>query len=150
MLKKLNYTPEFTPEIKHDWFEGLGWSAQLVEGWETEPLFRDLNTWFLISRIAILRMEPFQFYHWHVDQDRKVAINRLLDGFDSMCLFGEAKNEHNMYFSQAHYAPNTYYIFNTSIPHCVINFSRPRFLLSVEFEDATWSDIDSWAEAYGI
>jgi len=31
------------------------------------------------------------------------------------------------------YEPETYYVFNTQVPHMVLNTTKPRYLFSVEF-----------------
>ena len=38
-------------------------------------------------------------------------------------------------FIELKYRPQTYYIFNTQVAHTVYNFKRPRYLLSVDFEE---------------
>lgn len=84
---------------------------------------------------GILRMEPYHQYDWHIDTRRGVGINMLLnpdDGFSS-CMFTETPERLVKNIYPIKYNPKTYYIFNTQQPHCVINFSKPRYLFSIEF-----------------
>jgi hypothetical protein len=36
-------------------------------------------------------------------------------------------------FNELQYQPDTYYVFNTQVNHMVLNFERPRLLLTIEF-----------------
>lgn len=92
---------------------------------------------------AVLKMEPFTVYGWHVDDDRVCGINLLLSGWDSCCLF------HRQHISdlvnsvtELVYQPGTYYAFNTDIPHTIFNRGVPRHLLSVQFcEPVTYAEL---------
>jgi hypothetical protein len=50
-----------------------------------------------------------------------------------MCLFAPEGEQLVMPVVELTYLPNTYYVFNTKIPHTVINLSRPRYTFSLEF-----------------
>lgn len=83
---------------------------------------------------GVLRMPPNTCYNWHVDSDRRCGVNMLLsDDNQSRCLFVDG--EPNMVFAtqELKYQPNTYYAFNTQIPHMVLNTTQPRYLFSLEF-----------------
>jgi hypothetical protein len=83
---------------------------------------------------GVLRMEPNTCYNWHVDTDRKVGLNMLLsDDGDSRCLFLDGEPGVVFKTQELTYAPDTYYAFNTQVPHMVLNTTRPRYLFSVEF-----------------
>jgi hypothetical protein len=83
---------------------------------------------------GILRMEPNTCYNWHVDTDRKVGLNMLLsDDGDSRCLFLDGEPGVVFKTQELSYQPDTYYVFNTQVPHMVLNTTRPRYLFSVEF-----------------
>jgi hypothetical protein len=83
---------------------------------------------------GILRMEPNTCYNWHVDTDRKVGLNMLLsDDGDSRCLFLDGEPGVVFKTQELSYQPDTYYVFNTQVPHMVLNTTRPRYLFSLEF-----------------
>ena len=83
---------------------------------------------------GILRMEPNTCYNWHVDTDRKVGLNMLLsDDGKSRCLFLDGEAGVVFKTQELQYEPDTYYVFNTQVPHTVYNFETTRYLLSIEF-----------------
>ena len=84
--------------------------------------------------VGVLKMEPNTCYNWHVDTDRKVGLNMMLsDDGNSRCLFLDGEPGVVFKTRELKYAPDTYYAFNTQVPHMVLNTTRPRYLLSVEF-----------------
>lgn len=82
---------------------------------------------------VIFKMNPFEFYRFHTDDRRKCAVNMLLSGFDSHCYFGEGKNQDNLFtnIEELVYENNTFYLFNTLVPHAIMNLSEPRYLFSL-------------------
>jgi len=82
---------------------------------------------------GILKMEPNTCYNWHVDTDRKVGLNMLLMDQDSQCLFLDGEPGVVVKTKELEYKPDTYYAFNTQIPHMVINTIGPRYLFSLQF-----------------
>lgn len=87
-------------------------------------------------KACILRMPENTCYQWHVDAVRQVGINMLLeDAGGSHCVFAEDFSEQVFPITELKYQPNTYYVFNTQKPHMVTNFSKPRHLFSVKFEE---------------
>lgn len=83
---------------------------------------------------GVLRMEPNTCYNWHVDTDRKVGLNMLLsDDGNSRCLFLDGEPGVVFKTQELKYEPDTYYAFNTQVPHMVLNTTKPRYLFSVEF-----------------
>lgn len=98
-----------------------------------DPLFQKLAEKHDFQA-GVLRLPPSTCYNWHVDTDRGVSINMLLeDDGQSRCLFLDGKAGVSFKFIELKYQPNTYYAFNTKIPHTVLNFSTTRYLFSVEF-----------------
>jgi len=102
---------------------------------------------------GVLRMEPNTCYNWHVDTDRKVGLNMLLsDDGDSRCLF--LNDEPGVVFKtqELKYAPDTYYAFNTQVPHMVLNTAKPRYLFSLEFleEDRGLTFVELCEDIKGI
>ena len=83
---------------------------------------------------GILRMNPNTCYNWHVDTDRKVGLNMLLsDDGNSRCMFLSGKPGFVFDVEELKYEPGSYYVFNTQIPHMVLNTTQPRYLFSLEF-----------------
>ena len=124
------------------WVPIIGWEGTQVAMSQVllDPTLKEIHREFPIARAGILKMDPYQVYHWHKDETRGVSINMLLCANDSSnCLFGVPKNYDNMYFTELKYRPNTMYLFNTQVLHTVINHGAPRYLLSIEFED----DVDN-------
>jgi hypothetical protein len=132
-----------------------------VIGWEVirfplivalqEPSIQKINTKFPIAKTAILKSQPYQNYTWHTDTHRGVSINLLIStDVQSYCMFGKPKDESSFYFTELDYKENTFYLFNTQYLHQVINFTEPRYLFTIEFEqdksDLLYSDIYNWCK----
>ena len=85
---------------------------------------------------GILRVEPNTCYNWHVDSERKSALNMLLyDDGNSRCIFAPYGFGIVMPTVELKYRPNTFYAFNTQVVHMVCNTTEPRYLFSIEFLD---------------
>ena len=82
---------------------------------------------------GIIRMNKFEQYDWHVDTRRGVGINMLLSHGKSFVYFTETPNELVKSVYPHKYQDDTYYLFNTQVPHCVINLDQPRYLFTIEF-----------------
>lgn len=99
----------------------------------SDPLFEVLATKYKFHA-GVLRMDPYTCYNWHTDTNRQVTINmHLKDNGDSQCIFLDGEPRVTSKFKELKYEPNTYYIFNTTIPHMVVNNSGYRYILSIEF-----------------
>jgi hypothetical protein len=114
---------------------------------------------FLMSRYnfigGITRMPANTCYNWHTDTDRRVGLNMLLeDGGDSRCLFTNSVEDVVFPFLELDYLPKTYYAFNTQAPHSVYNFTKPRYLFTLEFFDKdrelTFADLCSVIRACSL
>ena len=100
---------------------------------DTDPFLRKLNE-IRSFRSGILRVEQNTVYNWHVDSERKSALNMLLyDDGNSRCIFAPYGFGIVMPVVELKYRPNTFYAFNTQIVHMVCNTSEPRYLFSIEF-----------------
>jgi hypothetical protein len=84
--------------------------------------------------VGIICLAPYVCYDWHVDTRRGVGLNMLLTpDVRSSCLF--AKGEGVQFgVEELVYEPNMFYLFNTQNKHMVLNYDKPRYLLTVEFE----------------
>lgn len=85
------------------------------------------------QRLAIYRFKPNTCYKWHIDHvGRNCCINMLIDGYDSLTLFGSpAPNGQFTNITKLVYEPNKYVLLNVHKFHTVINFSENRYLLSI-------------------
>lgn len=84
------------------------------------------------NRLSVFRSEPNTSYQWHHDSTREAALNLLIDGFDSFCLFGQPAPK-NFYINLAklQHKPCTYYLMNTTKFHSVYVFNQKRYLVSI-------------------
>lgn len=94
------------------------------------PFLEQLNIRHKIYKAGILSLHPNFYYRLHTDFGRGVAINMLLSGEDSHCLFVDDTD-----FVELKYNKNKLYLFNTQKPHTVINFSQQRLMFSVTFAE---------------
>ena len=103
---------------------------------------------------GVIRMEPFQQYDWHVDTRRGVGINMPLEQSNSIVFFADPSNVGALVkpiFPIA-YEPNRYHVFNTQVPHNIINLNSPRHLFTIEFEkdkdSLTYNDMVDLVKEY--
>jgi hypothetical protein len=120
-----------------------------------EPLLQKINSVFPIAKSAILKSQPYQNYGWHTDRVRGVSINLLIStDIHSHCMFGTLRDQSSLYFTELKYKENTFYLFNTQCLHQVINFSEPRYLLTIEFvqdkNSLQYSNIYNWCTAENL
>ena len=126
------------------WMDYYNFKALEVKSdWAIDPWWRELYKAHPF-RAGIIKLEKNTYYDWHVDTDRGVGLNLLLNNWDySHCMFnptlrrGKTLEHGNVTdkFIEMKYDPHTYYLFNTQIPHTVYNFKGTRYLLSVDFEE---------------
>ena len=99
-----------------------------------DPVIADIGSRHpLIGGVVML--PPNTFYNWHKDTRRGVSINMVLNPQDgiSHCIFTADKDVVVGEFAELQYKPDTYYVFNTQVNHMVLNFDKPRLLLTIEF-----------------
>lgn len=132
-----------------------GWNIYPVDKniWCQEPLLSLIDRYFPIENCGIIRMDANRSYIWHVDDDRGVSINLLLNGRDhSNCYFGRKVNESEDQYEimECPYKEDVFYLFNTQVPHTVTNINMPRYLFTVQFlsqkNNLSFYDIKSFCE----
>ena len=119
---------------------------------DQEPILKKINEKYKIKLILVVKLEPYETYVWHTDSTRGASINMILSPHEnkSYCLFGvPIKNStKRMDFYELKYNPKTFYLFNTQVPHTVINFDKIRYIFSLEFvteyDDLKYSDLYKW------
>lgn len=117
------------------WVEHYSFSAKQInrDVWIKDNFLKKLSEKYNLL-VGILSMPPNTVYNWHIDSGephRKLGINMLLSNSPSHCLFTDDKDQVLSNSIELHYAPDTYYVFNTKKQHMVVNLNTPRFLLSV-------------------
>ena len=123
------------PWEKHFGFDAIELSPVWIE---SEPALFQVNAVQPIKRLGLLRVMPFSFYDWHVDQHRLCCINMLVNtNHHSHTLFAEQLDDHNKDVCELRYVPCTYYLFNNQVTHAVYNADGPRYMFSLYFEEET-------------
>ena len=101
-----------------------------------ETLLSKVHSKFPIKLAGIIKMDSNRCYKWHQDQKRGVCINMLLSSGESNCLFGDDSDSDDQYeITELKYDRSVFYLFNNQVMHTVINFDKPRYLFTVEFEE---------------
>jgi hypothetical protein len=91
---------------------------------------------------AIYLMPANVYYTMHIDTYRKCAINLALDNYDSITFFKTGIFRRNqIHFHELNYEKDTYYIFNTTVKHGVLNRNNDRYVLSIGFNDIEYQSL---------
>ena len=129
------------------------------EEWLNNPALAQINQEFPIKQAGILKMDPHRGYDWHTDTERQLAINMVLPTVQSTkhpseTLFSLDQGQAMQYsFHRMSYQPGSLYLFNTQVPHTVINFALPRYLFSVEFlasDYTTYQNVRDYCLSNGL
>lgn len=124
---------ENTPWVKHFGFDAIPINSCWIQ---KEPVLAFVNAIAPIKQLGLLRVSSLSMYDWHVDQYRLSCINLLISqNHLSHTLFSKQRDELNKDICELVYQPNTYYLFNNQVSHCVINLDGPRYLVSLYFEE---------------
>lgn len=88
------------------------------------------------KRLSIFKWSANSAYDWHTDPMRNASVNLLLEGWNSLCLFGkpnlENSNDQNIKnLKVLNYSDSNFFVLNTTEYHSVINFDNPRYLVSI-------------------
>ena len=129
---------------KDSWINYYNFKALEVKSdWVIDPWWEYLHKVHPF-KAGIIKLEANTYYDWHIDTDRGVGVNMLLNNWDrSHCMFnpnlkrgtnvahGNVKDK----FIELNYEPQKYYLFNAQVAHTVYNFEETRYLLSIDFEE---------------
>ena len=88
--------------------------------------------------VNIFMLRPWTHYMMHSDVFRPASINLIINDFtDSISYFKitEPYNKLHIGIKELAYKRDTYYLFNSKIPHAVTNRGMPRYLLSISLKD---------------
>lgn len=80
----------------------------------------------------LIKIEPFNWYGFHIDENRSCAINLMLEGH-SYTVFGGDITANNVSFTPMDYEPNHYYMLDTQKKHAVFNLEQTRYAISIGF-----------------
>lgn len=151
MFKKIPYKESFIT----DWFENYNPSSyENWSGFEGHKLDKDffinnssvvamLNNISLIKNIALLKMQPYQVYPYHVDNYKKCKVNMLLShDHESFTRFKKIDKI-------VPYEKNYFYILDTTQEHMVENTNNDRFLFTIMFDnDLDYTELCSRIDRY--
>lgn len=95
------------------------------------PKFGDISLF-----INIFLLNPWTHYMLHQDKYRSASINMVLNNeVDSITYFQKSDPiKLHMDIEELVYKHDSYYLFNSKIPHAVINRKYPRYLLSITLD----------------
>ena len=143
MVSEVMYLRAVTA-LKESWIDYYNFKAiEVKDDWVVDPWWRDLYKAHPF-KAGIIKLEANTYYDWHIDTDRGVGVNMLLNNWDgSHCMFNpDLKRGTNVAlgnvkgkFIELKYKPQKYYLFNAQVAHTVYNFEETRYLLSVDFEE---------------
>lgn len=130
---------------EEDWRDFIQMSCLMltVDDFNTETkLLKFIEHMNCQAKLAIYRFQPNTCYKWHIDhQGRKCCINMLIDGYDSLTMYGvPAKDGRFTNLTRLPYEPNCYTLLDVHKFHTVLNFSEPRYVLSIGIPSPTSYD----------
>jgi len=83
---------------------------------------------------GVILLPPMTYYDWHVDDQRGVCVNALLNSHGrSFCCFSGESIKVSGAFTELNYDVGEYVIFNNQMRHCVFNFDKERYMFTIEF-----------------
>lgn len=92
--------------------------------------------------VKIYRITPWTHYMLHTDEYRSSSINLLInDESDSISYFkaSDTYNKLHIKILELKYEQDSYYLFNSKIPHAITNRDSTRYLLSITLKDNFYS-----------
>lgn len=83
--------------------------------------------------VNMFMMKPWTHYILHVDTKRSASINLLInDTTDSIAYFKTSElRKSQIDIQELEYKTDTYYLFNSKMPHAITNRGSPRYVLSI-------------------
>jgi len=115
-----------------------------------EPIIKTIHQQFEISIAGLIILEKNTGYEPHIDAPRDVAINMLISSGVSHSMFktDEKSSKYQYKFKELIFEEKSFYLYNTSIEHSVINFDKPRYMFSLRFDDGrlTYNDVFNWCK----
>lgn len=113
-----------------------------MEFFKDEPILDVMREFGLVPKIFLV--EPEHVYNWHRDIYRYAPLNLLVHGNDDYLVMFSHEYPNGKYpfvtykdydyfpYKRLIYEDNSFYLFNSQIPHIVINYgTEPRYLLTL-------------------
>lgn len=118
-----------------EWVKYFNFDAKPVSAdvMRKDPFLKWLGTRYNFIG-GVLKVPAFTEYSWHTDTNRGAGINILLQHSNSVVMFTENEDLLVKDIVPMSYKLNRFYLFNTQIPHSVINFNGNRYLFTIEFD----------------
>jgi hypothetical protein len=117
-----------------------------------EPILKKIHEQFEISFAGIFILEKNTGCNFHIDEPRKATINMLLSSGVSHSIFKkEDKDSDNIYqyeFEELIFEEKTFYLYNVTKEHAVINLDKTRYMFSIKFEDSNlnYNELFKWCQ----
>jgi len=139
----LIYLPEFTT-FKID-------TKNLIQ----DPVIKKIHENFEIGFAGIFILQSNTGCDFHIDEPevRKVTINMLISSGNSHSVFKTKKDSSYTYeFKELVFDEKTFYLYNVSREHAVINFDKTRYMFSVKFKDEnlTYDTLFKWCQEHNL
>lgn len=106
------------------------WTLQIMPLLAASPELSLCHKKLGFSVAMIFSLGPRSVVPLHADPNRGASINMLIDGWHSHTMF-----VNDVYFNELKYKPHKLYVYNSTIPHQVVNFDNYRYLLSLSFKN---------------
>lgn len=116
-----------------------------------EPIIKTIHEKFEIGVAAMYILEKNTGCDFHIDEPevRNVAINMLISSGVSHSVFKiKQEDSYNYDFEELIFEKKTFYLYNVSKPHAVMNFDKTRYMFSIKFKDAklTYDELFQWCK----
>lgn len=92
--------------------------------------------------INFLKIDSHMFYPWHKDIPRKVCVNVVLQGHDSVVIFRDSSVQQDIPYSiyELNYN-NQAALLNINEEHCVITRQQSRAVMTLSFYDTNYQEV---------
>ena len=108
----------------------------------SDPLLKNICDNYMLDvgfscSVTIFMLKPWTHYMLHHDIFRPASINLMINDFtDSISYFqvSEPYNKLHIGIEELDYEQDSYYLFNSKIPHAVTNKGSPRYVLSISLK----------------
>lgn len=161
--RQLNVTSSVTQNLREiiDSATEDQWSITLeqnliplsIDMFKTDPkIYQIISDIGDSSRLSIFRFFGNECYNWHTDAVRMTAINMLITGFDSMCIFGKPAPARRLTnIRKLQHEPDQYYLMNVKQMHTVYNFGNEiRYILSLGLPNTTYKDACDYLQQHDL
>lgn len=122
-----------------EWQQRIGFNHLILpldQVLEACPILADIHSRIEIFCAGIFRLRPLEYYHLHTDTVRGASINMMIEHHHSNCVFVNLEaRKCTMPMLELCYDPGVMYLFNSQMPHTVLNFTGNRYMFSIQFQE---------------